>query len=218
VAARHFTEHPVVHPFLPLTGIIDLASNAGNGTVIVDFKTGERRTEHREQLEVYAVLWWRTTGEAPLRTIVQYLDGSEEWTVGLAALEARERALTETMTTVAGELQCPPGPARTGPQCRWCAVRARCDEGWSALRVERSATGRAVDFEGTVASEPTRSGCVIKARGNSETNIVFDDLVGRHLPAMRVGDRIRIVDAYRDADAIRIGTIAGLYRVARDES
>ncbi len=55
------TEWSVAHPTLPVRGVIDMLRLGAGGTCVVDFKTGHPRPEYEEQLQLYALLWWRVT-------------------------------------------------------------------------------------------------------------------------------------------------------------
>ena len=57
---------PVAHPTLPVHGVIDLLRRDAAGTHVVDFKTGTPKPEHRDQFALYALLWWRATGDLPV--------------------------------------------------------------------------------------------------------------------------------------------------------
>ena len=124
------TERALQHPFLPFVGVLDRVDAVAGTVSIIDFKTSTPKPEHRDQLEAYAVLWWRATGQFASRLIVQYLESTSEWGITTDEIE-ESRALADIdlrhAAAVTGQ---PPGPAIPGTYCGWCAVRARCDEGW----------------------------------------------------------------------------------------
>ena len=66
------SERELRHPSLPVVGILDLIRATDDGVLVVDFKTGAAKSEHQEQVELYALLWWRNSGEMPVRIAVQY--------------------------------------------------------------------------------------------------------------------------------------------------
>jgi len=80
----------------------------------VDFKTGKPSEKHRRQLLCYAHLWWRTTGDAPVRISAQYLDGVELWTVTLGALADVEAELEMKIPLLADTLRTRPAAAKPG--------------------------------------------------------------------------------------------------------
>jgi hypothetical protein len=74
---RALSEVKLTHHELPFLGVLDRVQHASDGVEIVDFKTGKPSEKHRRQLQRYALLWWRTTGDVPIRVSAQYLDGAE---------------------------------------------------------------------------------------------------------------------------------------------
>ena len=87
---RAVSEVRLTHPGLPFLGILDRVQLARDGVEVVDFKTGRPSNKHRMQLLRYALLWWRRTGDSPVRVIAQYLNGSESWPVSTKSLEEIE--------------------------------------------------------------------------------------------------------------------------------
>ena len=58
----NLSELTLKHPSLPVVGVLDLVQQGDNDNIaIVDFKTGKPKPEHKDQLETYAVQWWRAT-------------------------------------------------------------------------------------------------------------------------------------------------------------
>jgi hypothetical protein len=115
----------------PLAGRIDRVSRGG----IIDFKTGEPDPEaHREQLLIYALLWWLEFRARPAGLTVRYATGKLEVPVPsevelsrlAEALRAEIRAACDLMAN-------PPPPARPGVEaCRFCPVRQLCDAYWTS--------------------------------------------------------------------------------------
>ena len=70
---RVLSEVKLTHPGLPFLGILDRVQLTGEEIEVVDFKTGKPSDKHHTQLLRYALLWWRTTGDAPARVTAQYL-------------------------------------------------------------------------------------------------------------------------------------------------
>jgi hypothetical protein len=189
------SEYRISHPMLPLDGIVDLVEQVDGDVRIVDFKTGERKPAHEEQGMLYAMLWWRSTGVMPRAVVLQYLDDRHEFEVSevqLIAAESRAAAEIEEARRALGRR---PAEARPGDSCRFCPVRARCDEGWSLLeRDQATGASSAADLELKVAAAPSASG-FIGLRLNVEVSVVYDEAIGLGLPAMAAGVRVRIIDA-----------------------
>lgn len=188
------------HPSMPVAGVIDLVSLDPDGsTTVADFKTGSRKPAHEDQVLLYSLLWWRTTGDIPKNAVVQYLDSSWSFSPTEADLVRSEKSLAKQVAQAKDVLCARPALAAPGQDCRWCPVRPRCNEGWSrgeqAVRADSAA--RAIDVEITVSSKPTPTGFVGTRASGEEVSIVFDAAVGSSLPAAEAGDRFRIVDAAR---------------------
>ncbi len=195
-ARRALTELQLRHPSLPLTGVLDMVSVDDTGvTTIVDFKTGVQKPAHEEQLRIYAMLWWRVTGEQPGRVAVQYLDTRWQESVSERDLIAAESAVVDDIRRASEELVRRPAAARTGHDCQWCPVRARCDEGWTWVQQSKGQATGIVSLQVAVASEPTDAGFLATRDDLEEVAIVFDSAVSRMLPPLGPGDRLRIVDA-----------------------
>jgi CRISPR/Cas system-associated exonuclease Cas4 (RecB family) len=181
------------HPELPFHGIIDLVALTGGEVQIVDFKTGKQKDEHELQLQLYGVLWWRRTGVRPARLVVQYLNDRKEFVANDAELLAAEKCLEERIGE-AQQLLAKPAEARPGKDCGYCPARARCDPGWrtyqTSLGRPRSGT---TDIEVTIGTQPSRNGFIAED-GGREVNVVYEAVVGHHLPTLEVGGRIRILD------------------------
>lgn len=131
------------HPALPLAGILDLVFlEEPSAVVIVDFKTGVAKDTHKDQLLLYAMLWWRVTGQLPARIEVQYLNDGWGETVSKADLERVERKIGKEIKSAVETLAQQPATARPARQCARCPVRARCDDGWPYAEPAGAPTGR----------------------------------------------------------------------------
>ena len=106
------SEIDVSHPELPFHGIIDLVELADGDVQLVDFKTGKQKDEHKLQLQLYGVLWWRRTGVLPTRLAIQYLSLRREFQVGEAELVAAERRCEASIVEAARLLADTPAEGR----------------------------------------------------------------------------------------------------------
>jgi hypothetical protein len=201
---------------LPVVGILDLIRATDEGVVVVDFKTGAPRPEHQEQVELYALLWWRKTDEVPVRVAVQYLNGRQEWSVSRERLESLERTLEANISDASTSLRNPPAEARPSDDCASCLVRARCDEGWQFAQALRNRPrGYARDLEAVVVSDPTATGYLIKCADGTEFPVVFEASIGTALPKIRCGDRVRMVGVHqRDSGELELARSSEMYRVS----
>jgi hypothetical protein len=105
--------------------------------VIIDFKTGGRATNHREDLRFYALLETLAYRVPPRRLVTYYLDSAdcEVEDVTLGVLHA---ALRRTLDGIAAHAALTVGGRepvkRVGFACRWCPLHDHCTEGMAFLR------------------------------------------------------------------------------------
>jgi len=200
---RALSEVRLEHPQLPLFGVIDSVALEDDGsTTIVDFKTGAPKSEHREQVLFYALLWWRVTGIRPGKVVVQYLDIIWTASPGDADLASAEATTIKQIEQARDCLSQHPAAANPCEECAWCAVKPRCDEGWA--RGESSARNnvgfKSINLEVTVTSTPSPTGFLGTRANGDEVPVVFSTAVGCGLPQVNAGDRFRIVDAAMRSD------------------
>ena len=186
------------HPWLPLVGVVDLVMlEQDASTTVIDFKTGDKKPVHEEQILLYGLLWWRVTGNLPSKVVVQYLDFILELSPTKDDFVTIEKVFTDEINQAIDVLSARPASAKPGQDCIWCTVRARCNEGWAW--VERtspaSVNAKSVDVQLTVSSAPTPTGFLGTSPNGVEVAIVFDAAVGYGLPTVKLDDRFRIVGA-----------------------
>ena len=128
--AGTFTEVELQATGLPLRGFADLVFRDGEGTLIVDVKTGTPGEHHADQVRLYGLAWLHDTsrnpGADPATLALQYGSRRESvppppsWSRFREAVAARIEAASATI--LAGD---PPArPSRE--KCRYCGVRAVC--------------------------------------------------------------------------------------------
>ena len=170
------SELRLVHPTLPLVGIIDLVRAEGDTVVILDFKTGEQKPTHEAQVLFYAILWWRKTCRAPERVEVRYPSGARRFPVDERVLADEERKLGRRIDNVASALADPPAGARLGDHCRFCDVRQFCDAYWrnsvEELPAQKAKVGKSIDVELTVDGTPSNNGFSARTRNGSSCSVV----------------------------------------------
>ena len=203
------SELTIVHPNLPLTGDLDLVSVDSEGMVtITDFKTGKKKKEqHRSQLLLYSVLWWRKVGSPPNRIKAQYLGESWEEAISPADCAAKEKVVAQEIADAGTALGVQPAPAITSDDCVHCAMRARCAEGWSLVEAGRKLTTQSVDLEATISGLPMPNGFEAKRSDSSGLRVVFTEAVGHSLPKMERGQKFRLLCVYpreTKGDAIEV--------------
>lgn len=186
---RHpLTEVRLVHPHLPFEGTLDLVRAEEDGIVVLDFKTGAAKRAHHEQVQCYALLWWRNTEIVPARLVLAYPGRSETVACDRAMLERVEANLEARCDVARQELANHPASAKTGDHCRFCSHRAFCDDAWSDEKLD--AEGR-VDLEVVVEGLAQLHGFTARTRAGRSLQVVHD--AGTLSP--RTGECLRILDA-----------------------
>jgi len=190
---RVLSELKLTHPKLPFLGILDRVQSQGQEVEVVDFKTGRPSDKHRAQLLRYALLWWRRTGDTPVRVKAHYLDGVESWPVTQAVLQDVENDLQNRLPLLTDALSTRPALAKSGAGCHSCPVRARCEAGWAVGEEAALVNGRG-DVELFVAGKAGQHGFHARTRTGTETAVVFEASVGKHLAGWGEGQVIRVID------------------------
>lgn len=191
---RALSEVKLKHPTLPFLGVLDRVQLASDNVEIVDFKTGRPHEKHQHQLLRYALLWWRTTGDLPVRVSAQYLDGAASWSVRQDVLESVEERLATLIVELTGALSDHPAAPKPGAECGRCPVRAHCNAGWIVAEEAAVADGRG-DAELVISMQPSGHGFLARSRrSGAEVAVVYEKAVGQLLPALEDGRVVRVLD------------------------
>jgi len=196
------SEEHVRHPSLPVHGFIDLLVRRDGRTTVLDFKTGESRPEYREQLLMYALMWWRSTGDLPEGVELRYGARVEAWPVVEAELVRVEREVEERIHRHGRGLMVQPAAASVGAHCAGCSVRQLCGDYWQWLAdAGRAASaGERVDVEIVVESDGTRTGFAGSDAHGRDVTIVFEEETEAFYGPFLTGRRLRVLAVSRDAD------------------
>lgn len=187
------SECTLIHPTLPFLGKLDRVQLASDGVEIVDYKTGRANEKHRRQLLRYALLWWRVTGERPVRISAQYLEGADTWPVGQNELEAVEQDLSLKISSFLEALTSKPANAVPGSNCVRCPVRARCSSGWVAGE-EAAQTNDRGDAELLLIEAPGEHGFLARGRGGASVAVVYEAQIAKLLPPLAAEKVVRVLD------------------------
>jgi hypothetical protein len=190
---RALSEVKLTHPKLPFLGVLDRVQQMSDGVEVVDFKTGKPSEKHQRQLLRYALLWWRTTGDTPVRVSAQYLDGVASWPVTQAALADVEADLAKNIPLLSDTLRARPAGAKPGTGCHTCPVRARCGAGWAVGEEAALVDGRG-DAELVVAAKAGDHGFLARSRAGAEIAVVYEAAVAKLLPEHVDGQVLRVLD------------------------
>jgi CRISPR/Cas system-associated exonuclease Cas4 (RecB family) len=125
----------------PVRGKIDLVVTAIDGDTLIEYKTGERRPEHEKQSQLYAFLWWATTGRLARERQLLYPNQNVVKLGGMtqSGLQQEEKALKARVAWAKKEIASKlPGAHIEEQRCRSCTVRQLCEEYWTAKETAAS--------------------------------------------------------------------------------
>lgn len=132
-------------PEMRWRGFVDLLTLTSAICEIRDYKTGKRKDEDREQICIYALLWWRenrlnSAKRLADRLVVSYRDGDEcVVTPTESELVILEEALLErTKIALATAKETPPKANVSEENCIHCNVRQLCEEYWESQLIRAS--------------------------------------------------------------------------------
>ncbi len=131
-----------------LSGRTDLtlgrSTGGGANKVIIDLKSGRPTPGHRDDLRFYALLEAIKLGVPPRKLATYYLESGrphpEDVTVSLLHTAVRRTADGVEKIVALADGRRPPVKV-PGPPCRWCPIRAACEEGQAELARDQEADG-----------------------------------------------------------------------------
>lgn len=211
------SEEEVRHPSLPLFGIIDLLVRRNDRTTVLDFKTGSSRPEYREQIHLYALMWWRSTGDLPASVELRYGAQVQSWPVSEDELGRLEDEVAARIAAHTSALMARPAAASVGPHCATCSVRQICGDYWTNRVASESQKGRdRVDQELVVWNSGATAGFVGRDPQGSEVTVVFDEEAANLFGPFASGEKLRILGALIDPEehgALRLTKGTEVFRV-----
>jgi CRISPR/Cas system-associated exonuclease Cas4 (RecB family) len=209
------SEEEVRHPRLPLLGIIDLLVRRDGRTTVLDFKTGASRPEHREQIQLYALMWWRSTGDLPASVELRYGARVEAWPVSKDELCGLEEDVAARIARHESGLSARPAAASVGPHCAGCSVRQLCSDYWTSQSgTDSKKDGERVDRQLVVWSSGAKAGFVGRDAQGRELTVVFDDDVAAFFGPFVRGEKLRILGGQLDSEtgALRLTRGSEVFR------
>jgi hypothetical protein len=199
------SEEEVRHATMRLRGFIDLIHATQTGPVILDFKTGAQHDEHRNQLELYALLWWSSTGQIPSALVLRYADREDRWTIDEATLLQMESTYKNLLDKFDAALSKKPADAHPGPHCRRCPGRPFCDPYWTTgpagVDPLSAAEGTWLDVEGKLLAVGEGAAQVL-IQGNQVTLTLQEPTLLR----AAVGSTLRLLGVRRGpSESLQLG-------------
>ena len=208
------SEEEVRHPRLPLRGFVDLLVRRDGATTIIDFKTGKSQPEYQQQLFLYALMWWRSTGDRPARIELRFGALVEGWPVSEGDLVRVEQETEARIARYQGWLSVQPAAVTVGAHCERCHVRQLCGDYWAAGAASGRSAGSYHDREIVVRGAISKTGFVGEHERDGEITFVFDEDVGLAWGPFTAGERLRILGASQEPDpgVLRLGRASEVFR------
>lgn len=213
----YYPEVELTHPNLNLKGIIDLVIDHQRQVSVIDYKTGKYKDNHRQQVELYALLWWRCKGEIPQNLRVLYNHRVDQFHTSEQDLKSFEKHLEKRLNMAHKALSKQPAKAKTGEHCRFCDSKVNCETYWSKLKTPKlPALTKAKEYwEGEITLEgvpQTMSFTGKDAKGN-RYQFVFDSAFGNYYGPFEAGDQLRITGGQitSEGDAVKLGHYSKVY-------
>jgi hypothetical protein len=217
-AALHqgvYAEVLLVSDRLSWKGTADLISILPGGCHIVDFKTGEPKTDHELQLHIYNLLWMQDRSVNPNGINVEGLTirygGVERSIAPLSEPDAEVLAQDLNRRTLLAKavVAQPKAPARPSAEaCGTCEVRHLCDAYWTAgvlpaVRSERYTSDAEVVVVAQIASTSYRCQIVICDRLTQGSEVLLRSSSSHPVLSQDVGAgrRMRVLDGYAREDS-----------------
>jgi len=191
-------ELKLCHPEMPLVGVVDLIRSEPNGPALIDFKTGSAKESHRDQLHVYALIWWRNVGELPTRLELCTSAGTETVAFDEPELIALEARMREQIQNLTAELGRPGAGVRLGDHCKHCDVRQLCDEYWEQAG-DHISPEEWQDVSVSVDGEPTATGFRGTLSDGRSTTVTYSEDIWLICGPFVADQKLRLLGAQHDA-------------------
>jgi hypothetical protein len=121
-----------------LRGRVDAVFSDGDGTRIVDWKTGSYLDDAEAQLDFYAMAWYLANGVLPVRMEALSLKTGEQraFVPTEETVVVTESCVADMIADLRTAMAAQAELSRTaGPHCRWCPLLEDCTEGATALEI-----------------------------------------------------------------------------------
>ena len=185
------------------SGKVDLISIATDGTSLEDVKTGVEKDADREQIIVYAWLWWRDDArnpdhKLPTRLSIRYLDRIVDVPAPSESelVKLEQRIVKQTSRMIADIANSHFEPRPDMKTCRYCDVRQLCDAYWREIvgPIEIS-NDRSIDVEAQFVDAIGTDAWVVDTQKTSSDTSAIYHLRGE-LPKLSIpaGTTLRILD------------------------
>lgn len=203
---RVLTELKLEHKELPFVGIIDFVWLDDDGIRISDFKSGAYRSDHREQVLMYALLLKSHLECLPKEAFIVYPGKSERVEVDENTATNALHDLENKINNANRELNIVPARGNFNDDCQYCQVRQLCDQYWISLSNNPQQLKKIgpVDVEVEVTDIHSGHGFVGKRIGHDNLNVVYENNIAKILPPITCGKRLRIIGGVQKADEIEI--------------
>jgi CRISPR/Cas system-associated exonuclease Cas4 (RecB family) len=203
---KFLTELALEHKQLPYIGIVDFIWVDNEDVKISDFKSGEYKHEHRDQVLSYVLLLQSNLKCLPKEAFIVYPEKTERVEIDEIIAEKAFSDLSSKITNADTELNAVPATANFNNNCPYCQVRHLCDPYWDRLHLDSQSMKRAgaVDIEVVVTGIHANHGFVGRNSFCDNLKVVYENNIINPLSSVSCGERLRIVGGKQLADEIEI--------------
>ena len=192
---------------LRLLGRVDLLTVGEHGAEITDYKTGSEDPSHREQLEVYALLWNLDRSVNPGKRPVARLTAaypSHDVTIPVPDESVMQELETMLITRIAAAdaalAAAPPRAIPNNENCGYCQVRHLCADYWSTMIPDPATLpdGAWFDCQGTVGAQNGARSWWLHLESTGQPNLLLK--MPPTGPELITGSSIRVLGLRIDKD------------------
>ena len=206
--ASVMTEYFVKSKVINWKGFIDLVINDTGGATLIDFKTGRETESHKEQLELYQLIWMddERVKEIPVKQLLVKYPNSEKYYEPLTKLEIEERKdrYQAIAVKLKKDLSSDNLAKPSKENCEYCDVKQLCNDYWEHL--ENLSEQTYGDFELEIQTNSDQQDIYAKiissniAENGSIVKILFQDIEDSYREFFIPEKNLRILNGHYDND------------------
>ncbi len=200
------TEYYAKSKVMGWKGIIDLVIQNNRGATLIDFKTGKEKENHKDQLELYQLIWMtdEKVNQVPIKELIVKYPDKEKYFKPLSDDQIEEKInqyqceVEELKNIFSSD-----NLAKPSKHCNYCGVKQLCDDYWDSLKTTKKECERRFgDFEILVldTSDGQNKDSKILSSNIADTGLIvkifFQDVGDCFRQLFEVNNKVRILNGY----------------------
>ena len=200
------TEYYAKSKVMGWKGIIDLVIQNNRGATLIDFKTGKEKENHKDQLELYQLIWMtdEKVNQVPIKELIVKYPDKEKYFKPLSDDQIEEKInqyqceVEELKNIFSSD-----NLAKPSKHCNYCGVKQLCDDYWDSLKTTKEERERRFgDFEILVldTSDGQNKDSKILSSNIADTGLIvkifFQDVGDCFRQLFEVNNKVRILNGY----------------------